>query len=125
MGETLLDAPSVFGHYSPMYRVPRSSLFGPEFQIYSPSEAINRANFLYGWMTDPYPINPALQPFVSVAGNAMALVNAADQALLYGRMTPAMRSALMTALPAMYDNNQRVMTVLYLTAISGDYLIQH
>jgi fatty acid/phospholipid biosynthesis enzyme len=76
-------------------------------------------------MTNAYPINPALQPFVNIAGNSTALINAADNALLYGRMTPEMRSALMTALPAMYDNNQRVLTVLYLTAMSGDYLIQH
>jgi uncharacterized protein (DUF1800 family) len=125
MGEPMLDAPSVFGHYSPTYRVPRSSLFGPEFQIYSPSEAMNRANFIYWWMTSTYPINPALQPFVNVAGNTTVLINAADNALLYGRMTPQMRAALMNALPAMIDNNQRVFTVLYLTATSGEYLIQH
>jgi uncharacterized protein (DUF1800 family) len=124
-GEGMLDAPSVFGHYSPMYRVPRSPLFGPEFQIYSPTEAVNRANFLYSWMGNPWPINPALQPFVSVAGNSTALINAVDNALLYGRMSSAMRTALTNALPAMYDNNQRVMTVLYLTATSGDYLVQH
>ncbi|MEN3335431.1 MAG: hypothetical protein V7641_4796 [Blastocatellia bacterium] len=125
LGEGMLDAPSVFGHYSPMYHVPRSPLFGPEFQIYSPSEAVNRANFLYGFLGNPWPINPALQPFVNVAGDSTALINAVDNTLLYGRMSPQMRTALMTALPAMYDNNQRVMTVLYLTAISGDYLIQH
>jgi uncharacterized protein (DUF1800 family) len=124
-GEGMLDAPSVFGHYSPMYRVPRSQLVGPEFQIYSPTEAVNRANFLYSWMGNPWPINPALQPFVNVAGNSVALVNAVDNALLYGRMSAAMRTAIMNALPAMYDNNQRVMTVLYLTATSGDYLAQH
>jgi uncharacterized protein (DUF1800 family) len=124
-GEGMLDAPSVFGHYSPMYHVPRSPLFGPEFQIYSPTEAVNRANFLYGWLGSPWPINPALQPFVNVAGNATALINAVDNALLYGRMSPAMRTALANALPLMNDNNQRVMTVIYLTATSGDYLIQH
>ncbi|HKP13301.1 MAG TPA: DUF1800 family protein [Blastocatellia bacterium] len=124
-GEGMLDAPSVFGHYSPMYHVPRSPLFGPEFQIYSPTEAVNRANFLYSWMGNPWPINPALQPFVSVASNPAALVNAVDNALLYGRMSPQMRTALVNAMPAMYDNNQRVMTVLYLTATSGDYLVQH
>jgi uncharacterized protein (DUF1800 family) len=125
MGEPILDAPSVFGHYSPVYRIPKSSLFGPEFQIYSPSEAVNRANFIYSWMTSTYPINPALQPFVNVASNTTALINAADDALLYGRMSPQMRAALMNALPAMTDNNQRVFTVLYLTATSSEYLIQH
>jgi hypothetical protein len=125
MGESMLNAPSVFGHYSPMFRIPRTSLFGPEFQIYSATDAVNRANLFYSFFYNPWPINPALQPFVNVAGNSTALVNAVDNALLYGRMSPQMRTAILNALPAMYDNNQKVMTVLYLTATSGDYLVQH
>ena len=76
-------------------------------------------------MGSPWPINPALQPFVNVAGNATTLINAVDNALLYGRMSPQMRTALTNAWPAMTDNYQRALTVLYLTATSGDYLIQH
>jgi uncharacterized protein (DUF1800 family) len=125
LGEGMLDAPSVFGHYSPMFRIPRTSLYGPEFQIYSPTEAVNRANLLYSLMTSSWPINPALQPFVNIAGNSAVLVNAADNALLHGRMSPAMRAALLNALPAMYDNYQRVLTVFYLTATSGEYVVQH
>jgi uncharacterized protein (DUF1800 family) len=125
LGEGMLDAPSVFGHYSPLFHIPRTSLYGPEFQIYSPTEAINRANLFYSLMTSSWPINPALQPFVNVASNPAALVNAVDNALLHGRMSPQMRAALLNALPAMYDNYQRVLTVLYLTATSGDYLVQH
>jgi uncharacterized protein (DUF1800 family) len=125
LGEGMLDAPSVFGHYSPLFHIPRTSLYGPEFQIYSPTEAVNRANLLYSLMNNVYPFNPALQPFVNVAGNPQALINAADNALLYGRMSPEMRATLLNALPAMYDNYQRVLTVLYLTATSGDYLVQH
>jgi uncharacterized protein (DUF1800 family) len=124
LGEGMLDAPSVFGHYSPSFHIPKTTLFGPEFQIYSPTEAINRANFLYSYFGNPWPINPALQPFVNVAGSPTALVNAVDNALLYGRMSPQMRSVLLAALPQMYDNNQRVMTALYLTIMSGDYLVQ-
>jgi uncharacterized protein (DUF1800 family) len=88
MSEGMLDAPSVFGHYSPMFRVPKTPLFGPEFQIYSPTDAV-------------------------------------DNALLQGRMSVQTRAALLNAMPAMYDNSQRVLTALYLTATSGDYLIQH
>jgi hypothetical protein len=124
LGEGMLDAPSVFGHYSPSFRIPKTALFGPEFQIYSPTEAVNRANFLYSYFGNPWPINPALQPFVNVASNPTALVNAVDNALLYGRMSPEMRSILLNAIPQMYDNNQRVMTALYLTIMSGDYLVQ-
>ena len=59
MNEGLLDAASVFGHYSPSYHIPMTALFGPEFQIYSASDAINRANLFYSFMYSPWPINPA------------------------------------------------------------------
>lgn len=125
MSEGMLDAPSVFGHYSPLFHVPRTALFGPEFQIYSPTDAVNRANLFYSMMFNPWPINPALQPFVNVAGNAQALVNAVDNALLFGRMSAATRQAILDALPAQYDNNQRALTALYLASMSGEYLVQH
>jgi uncharacterized protein (DUF1800 family) len=125
MNEGMLDAPSVFGHYSPLFHVPRTAMFGPEFQIYSPTDAVNRANLFYSMMFNPWPINPALQPFVNVAGNPSALVNAVDNALLFGRMSAATRQAILDALPTQYDNNQRALTALYLAAMSGEYLIQH
>lgn len=125
MNEGMLDTPSVFGHYSPLFHVPRTALFGPEFQIYSPTDAVNRANLFYSMMFNPWPINPALQPFVNIAGNSAALVNAVDAALLFGRMSAQTRAAITAALPAQYDNNQRALTALYLAAMSGEYLVQH
>ncbi len=125
MNEGILDAPSVFGHYSPLFHIPKSPLFGPEFQIYSASDAVNRANFFYSLIYSPWPINPALQPFVGLAGNASALITAIDNTLLYGRMLPPTRTAILNALPVQYDNNQRVLTALYLTFTSGEYLVQH
>lgn len=124
MNEGILDAASVFGHYSPTYHIPKTALYGPEFQIYSSSDAVNRANFFYSLMYNPWPINPVLQPFVAVAGNPATLVNAVDNALLFGRMSQSTRTALLTALPAMPDNNARVLTALYLTSMSGEYLVQ-
>jgi uncharacterized protein (DUF1800 family) len=125
MDEGMLDPASVFGHYSPSYHIPKSPLFGPEFQIYSTSDAINRANFLYSLWNSPWPINPALQPLVNVAGNSTTLINTLDSTLLYGRMLPSTRAAITAALPSQYDNNARVLTALYLTATSGEYLVQH
>jgi hypothetical protein len=40
-------------------------------------------------------------------------------------MPAATRAAILQALPLMYDNPQRVRTALYLTLMSGDYLVQH
>ena len=125
MDEGLLDAPSVFAHYSPLFQIPGSNLSGPEFQIYSSSDAINRGNFFYYLIYNPWPINPVLQPLVSLAGNANALINAIDNTLLYGRMLPQTRSAILNALPAQTDNNARVVAALYLTFTSGEYLVQH
>jgi uncharacterized protein (DUF1800 family) len=125
MNERILDAPSVFGHYSPLYRIPETALFGPEFQIYSTSDAVNRANFFYSLVSRPGQINPVLQPFVQVAGTPSALVDAVDNALLYGRMLPGTRAAILAALAAQRDNNGRVLAALYLTFTSGEYLVQH
>lgn len=125
MGEELLNAPSVFGHYSPMFRIPKGNgLFGPEFQIYTPTEAANRGNFLYSFLTNTYPIHPALQPLVNIAGSPATLVNTVDNLLLYGRMSTTTRTALFNALPQMYDDRQRVWTALYLVLTSGEFLVQ-
>ena len=125
MNEAILDAPSVFAHYSPLFRIPYSPLFGPEFQIYSTSDAVNRANFLYSLISPSGRINPALQPFVQIAGNPSALVSAVDDTLLQGRMLPPTRTAILNALPAHRDNNGRVLAALYLAFSSGEYLVQH
>ena len=125
MNEGILDAPSVFGHYSPTFRIPKGNgLFGPEFQIYTPSEAINRANLFYGFFYNPWPINPKLQSFVNIASDVPGLINAVDNTMLQGRMLPQTRAALLNALPAVTDLNQRVITAVYLTAMSGEYLVQ-
>jgi uncharacterized protein (DUF1800 family) len=126
MGESIVNAPSVFGHYSPTFRIPGSGLYGPEFQIYSPTEAINRANFLHSfWSASGGTLPAALQPFNAIASDATALTNAVDNTFLYGRMPAPTRAAILQALPLMYDNPQRVRTALYLTLMSGDYLVQH
>ena len=46
MGQSLFAPPSVFNYFSPLYRIPGTSLYGPEFQIHSFSNAMNRANFV-------------------------------------------------------------------------------
>jgi uncharacterized protein (DUF1800 family) len=125
LGEGMLDAPSVFGHYSPLYRIPKKGLYGPEFQIYSPTEAVNRGNYLYQqlstWSGGPFDINP----FINIAGDPAQLVNAIDNTLLYGRMSQSTRASIYKALQASTDNRARALTALYLTAMSGEYLVQH
>ncbi len=124
MNEGPLNAASVFGHYSPSFKIPKSPLYGPEFQIYAPSDAANRANLLYGYLFNPWPIHPLLQPFVALAGDSLALVTAVDNAVLFGRMSPGLRAAITAALPAMGDDYQRTITAFYLAIATGEFQVQ-
>jgi hypothetical protein len=127
MAQDALTPNSVFSFYSPMFRVPGTSLFGPEFQIYTPTESVLRSNFLYDILTGQYgsQIRVDLTPYTSVASNAVALLDAVDQNLLYGRMSPQMRTSLATALAAQQDNQNRMMTAVYLTLTSAQYAVQY
>ena len=122
-GEGILDPNSVFGHYSPLYHIPQSSLFGPEFQIYSPTEAVNRGNYLYQGLNNFG--GGVVTPFMNVAADPVQLVNAVDNALLFGRMLPSTRASIYKALQASTDPRVRAVTAIYLTVTSGEYLVQH
>jgi len=126
-GQAPLAPPSVFGFYSPMFRAPQSSLYGPEFQIYTPTEATLRGNFIWELLTNPGVDFPgvSITRFVNLGGDIPALINACDQTFLYGRMSPAMRQSLATAIAAQQDNNNRALTALYLTLLSGQHAVQH
>jgi uncharacterized protein (DUF1800 family) len=126
VGQTPLMPPSVFSFFSPMYHIPQSPLFGPEFQIYTPTESVLRGNFLWSIITQPGgDFSNNLTPFVSVAANTPQLIDAVDQALLYGRMPQQMRQSLAVAIAAQSDNTNRMQTALYLTALSGFFAVQY
>lgn len=126
MSQSVLAPPSVFNWYSPLYRIPRTATAGPEFQIYTPSQSIQRANFFYQILTQNFSdFRIDLSPYNAVAGNTTQLIDAVDRALLYGRMPQSMRDSLAKAINASADNQQRVMVALYLTALSGYYAVQY
>ncbi len=121
-----IGPPSVFNWFSPLYRIPRSPLFGPEFQIYTPSEATLRGNFMYWLLTQSgNTVTFDLSPFQPYGNDMPGLVEAVNQVLLYGRMDPAMKQILIDAAKPGYDAQTRIMTVLYLTALSGQYVVQY
>ncbi len=131
MNEAWLNAPSVFGHYSPLYRIPRQTppLVGPEFQIFGPGELILRGNFLWNYMSYYQTGIWNLQWLFDLGNNHTACINAVDNLLLYGRMSAGLRQSLQTALAAQAsvgaDAKTRALTVLYLTAMSSEYMVMH
>jgi len=121
-------APTVFSFYSPLTPLPdQPELFGPEFQIYTPALAVARANFVYRLLNDELSsmVRIDLAPYVNAAGDPAGLVNLVDATLLYGRMSPATRQAIVASVAATTDKRQRAITALYLTAITADFVVQH
>lgn len=126
MAQSVLTPPSVFGWFSPGYRVPKSPLFGPEFQIYSPTEAVLRGNLFYYLLTSQgADATIDLNPFQPYANDMAGLVEAVNQKLLYGRMPVGMKQVLIDAATPGYSPQTRIETVLYLVALSGQYAVQH
>ncbi|MBL8238141.1 MAG: DUF1800 family protein [Bryobacterales bacterium] len=126
MGQAVLSPPSVFNWFSPLYRVPKSSLFGPEFQIYTPTEATLRANFVYQILTaNGGNLAVDLSNLQALAGNTPALLDEIDRVFFYGRMPAGVRGAITNAVTAAYDNNQRVQAAVYLATLSGQYAVQY
>ena len=126
LGEAPLTPPSVFSFYSPLFRIPHSPLAGPEFQIYTPTEAVLRGNFIWGLLNNPgTDVVLDVSPFVALGANTAGLIDAVDQALLYGRMPQAMRQSIANAIVAQSDNRQRALIALYLTTLSGFHAVQY
>ncbi|MBI3369232.1 MAG: DUF1800 family protein [Burkholderiales bacterium] len=126
LAQTPLASPSVFNFYSPLFRIPHTTLAGPEFQIYTPTEAVLRGNFIWQILSNPgadFPLD--LSRFVALGGNIPGLIDAIDQTLLYGRMSAPMRQSLANAIAAQSDNLSRARTALYLTLLSGQHAVQH
>lgn len=127
LGEELLRSPSVFNFFSPLTPLPDNpGKFGPEFQLYAPSLAIARANFMYRFFNGEFNsmIKLDLTPYVNAAGDPTALLNLVDATLLQGRMSATARQAIGASLLATTDKKQRAITALYLTAITADFTVQ-
>ena len=61
--------------------------------------------------------------FVHLGGKAAALIDAADQTLLFGRMPQAMRQSLANRVAARGDNRSRALTALDRTGLSGRHAV--
>lgn len=126
LGQSVLTPNSVFSFYSPLAPLPHNpGLFGPEFMIYSPSHAIQRANFIYGLLGNQFGsgIQFNLAPFQAVAGNPANLVEMVNQKLFQGQMSQALRTLLISTAQSTSDLSQRTIGTLYLAAISSEYLV--
>jgi len=124
MGQNLWFAPSVFNYFSPFFRA--NGVVAPEFQINTPSVALNRVNFIYRASRNSLGSTVAvdLAQLEQLASDPAALVEALNQALLHGAMTPAMRTSVLTAIIATTDVRTRARNAAYLVGSSSQYQVE-
>ena len=128
-----LTPSTVFSFYNLLTPLPgNTALLGPEFGIYPPALAIQRANFIYGilydWYSSSFPMTTVLPAFVTEAADPAALVEAVNQRLMFGRMSADLRDLIVAATAAITDVSEsglreRARGAIYLAAISSEYSV--
>lgn len=131
--QLVLTPNTVFNFYNLLTPLPsNTALFGPEFGVYPPAIAVQRANFIYGilweWYTSTFPMAGVLPTYQAQAANPAALVETVNQNLMFGRMSGELRDLITAATAAITDTSEgglreRARGALYLAAISSEYSV--
>jgi hypothetical protein len=134
MGQDVFSPPSVFNYYAPNSGAPGTSLTGGEFGIYSPNNAILRANlvsYLFNQYSNPVQtygpgVTVDLSGFMSLSGNPASLVNALDLTLTHGTMPAEMKAPIVAAVTAETGGGlRRIQRACYLILTSSYYNVWH
>jgi hypothetical protein len=119
---------SVFGYYSHGYTIPGTSVGGPEFQIFYPSSAIARANFVHAFAmgASAISINLDLSKLQALGGSPDALLEVLSRAYLRGQMSTSMKDIIRPAILAYSPSLSllRAQNALYLTVSSPLFEVQ-
>lgn len=133
-GQNIFSPPSVFNYYAPDTGVQGTTLMGGEFQIYTPNNAVLRANLvsnLFGqWDNPVQSYGPGttvdLTPYEAMGGNPTQLIGALDLTLTHGTMPAEMKSTILTAIEGETGGNlRRVERGIFLILTSGYYNVWH
>ncbi|HTS11829.1 MAG TPA: DUF1800 family protein [Candidatus Limnocylindrales bacterium] len=130
MGESPLNAASVFNFFSPDFQIPGTNLFGPEFQILTTSSSLTRANFVntfvFGKITNT---TVSFSSYASQASNPTQLLGGLSTLLLHGTMSSDMQNSIVAAMQAVPAGSsqslQQAETAIYLVGTSSQYEVQH
>jgi hypothetical protein len=125
MGQSLFSPPSVFNYFSPLYRIPGTQLYGPEFQTFS--NAMARANFVDRAVRSSLGTGATvvLSTLETIADDAGQLVDRVVEMLLHETLSAAEHQSIVTAISATTTRSTRVRNAVYLVATSSRYQVQH
>jgi uncharacterized protein (DUF1800 family) len=137
LGQTIFQPPTVFNYFAPGFNIPpeftpSASLLGPEFQLQSPSSAVARMNmvntFVYGNLGAGAVID--WTALTNLAATPQALVDAVNNAFMYGQMPAIVQTQILSAVNALTGTTaavykQRAQAAVYLTVSSAYYNVEH
>lgn len=137
LGQFVFYPPSVFNYYPPDFNVPGTTILGPEFGIQTTNTAIARTNvasslvFASQVAPDPTVFGSTgtvldFSPYQAVAADAAALADRLDRNLMAGRMSAAMKSAIVGAVNAIAasDTLGRARTAAFLVLTSPQFQVE-
>ena len=117
LSQRVLTPTTVFSFYSPLATLPgHTDLYGPEFQIYPPALAIQRANFIYRLAQRAVRrrVRGRSDAVQGLGRQPAALVDQVNQTLMFGRMSTDLRELIIVATNAVpaSDHAQRALGAL-------------
>jgi hypothetical protein len=137
LGQNPFNSPTVFNYYSPDYVIPGTSLLGPEFGIMTTGTAVGRANVVNALaynqigVSDNTPQGTRvdladLQAISTEDPSGNRLLDELNSRLLHGRMSAAMRAAILPAITVIPTSDPlgRARAALYLVATASQYQVQ-
>jgi uncharacterized protein (DUF1800 family) len=139
MGQLPFRSPTVFNFYPPDYVVPGLTILGPEFALMTTGTSIQRTNFVNRFVFTPAAVPVSAdapngtsldltewQSLAAADTSGQLLVDELNRRLLHGKMSPAMRSNILTAVTAITatDTLNRARQAIYLVATSTQYQVQ-
>jgi uncharacterized protein (DUF1800 family) len=125
MGQRVLFSPSVFNYFSPLNRIAGTELYGPEFQIHTPSTAIERANFVNNLVRRRLGsgINVSFDALDSYADDAASMVDILDLVLTHRTLPPNVKQAIVRATEVESRKDRRIQQAVYLVVSSPWYSV--
>jgi uncharacterized protein (DUF1800 family) len=125
MGMKVFYPPSVFSYYSPFSRVTGSALAGPEYQLYTPVNALERVNYIEYLLRQPSGAyaQVVIAPYVALASDVEALILSLERHFLNGNMPEVLKQGIRSTLATTTDPVRRARLALYLTLTSSHYQV--
>lgn len=125
MEQNILFPPSVFNYFHATYEVPGANLLGPEFEIFTPTTVMTRANFINSLVFGALENTTVdLSSWTQLASTPDRLLNKLDHFFLHGRMSSKMRSTILHAMETTSDDSTKAKQALYLVTTAPDYMVE-